>query len=855
MNNYKLSNKRSLIGRFYINLAIILSLIAGTVLMSSLYIAKQRALNELHDNMMGETSELIEILEIPLWNFNEKVISSIGESFVKNKNISSIIITDDKNNVLFESSDKHLTEIHEDNNSIFYQNKYIGNVNIKYSESLYDKSFQKYLMTYIVTIILMVIAVLAATYFLLRVFIEKPLKQFINNIEINNHQNVDEIGNISTFKELDPFVDTFDRFGGIIAKQFSELKAQEQKLIDAQSMAHLGSWEINLSTGDISCTDELFYIFGYKPGEIELTYDEFLNILTPKYRDVIKDALQNCVNDPESDISIECSGIKKDGSEIYLRIQGRLVENSTNLVTGTVLDITTIKQHEEEIRSLNIDLERRVEERTRELEESRDLLASAQKIAKIGSWSRNMVDDNVVWSDEQFRIYGLEPGVVEPVPDLAMSFIHPDDRDRVMQSIATSMKAEDRIYEEYRIIDVNGIIKDVVADGSIERDVNGKVTNLHGTVQDVSEQKKAQKKLAEAAQLNDAIIKTSPIGISIYNSEGSCLSANQSLCKILGATSEQMLNINFHELDSWKECGLFDRAINTLQTGRASHFELKAKTNFGKNIIVDCHMSVLNVDNKNNLLILFNDITEKKIIQDQLMHSAKMVTLGEMATGVAHELNQPLNIIRMAADSSIEILKDDKYSQDELIKKLDRISSQTIRAASIIDHMRIFGRRPNSEPAAFNPQAVVKEAIELISEQLRLSEINIKFEITEKCRTVLGDQMQLEQVVLNLISNAKDIIESKDIDDKQICINVVDDSVSNSIYIHVEDNGGGIDENNLSKIFDPFYTTKDPGKGTGLGLSISYGMVTDMGGTIDAINVNYGARFTISLPAITSSIN
>ena len=118
-------------------------------------------------------------------------------------------------------------------------------------------------MTYIVTIILMVIAVLAATYFLLRVFIEKPLKQFINNIEINNHQNVDAIGNISTFKELDPFVDTFDRFGGIIAKQFSELKAQEQKLIDAQSMAHLGSWETNLSTGDISCTDEFFYIFGY----------------------------------------------------------------------------------------------------------------------------------------------------------------------------------------------------------------------------------------------------------------------------------------------------------------------------------------------------------------------------------------------------------------------------------------------------------------------------------------------------------------------------------------------------------------------------------------------------------------
>lgn len=91
MNNYKLSNKRSLIGRFYINLAIILSLIAGTVLMSSLYIAKQRALNELHDNMMGETSELIEILEIPLWNFNEKVISSIGESFVKNKIRKSVV--------------------------------------------------------------------------------------------------------------------------------------------------------------------------------------------------------------------------------------------------------------------------------------------------------------------------------------------------------------------------------------------------------------------------------------------------------------------------------------------------------------------------------------------------------------------------------------------------------------------------------------------------------------------------------------------------------------------------------------------------------------------------------------------
>ncbi len=247
------------------------------------------------------------------------------------------------------------------------------------------------------------------------------------------------------------------------------------------------------------------------------------------------------------------------------------------------------------------------------------------------------------------------------------------------------------------------------------------------------------------------------------------------------------------------------------------------------------------------------DISERKKQQAQLIQASKLATLGEMATGVAHELNQPLNVIRMAADSTLERVEDGEFDADYLLGKLERISAQTERAAAIIDHMRIFGRKSDEKPRPIDPREAIENALGLMGEQLRLREIEVETALPEHCRNVAGHAVQLEQVLLNLIGNARDAIETNcraPGAPRKISFAVEDTGSENTVKLTVKDSGGGIPEDIIPRIFEPFYTTKATGKGTGLGLSISYGIISDMSGVIEAANTEDGARITIILPTL-----
>ncbi|MBT6275061.1 MAG: PAS domain S-box protein [Chromatiales bacterium] len=246
------------------------------------------------------------------------------------------------------------------------------------------------------------------------------------------------------------------------------------------------------------------------------------------------------------------------------------------------------------------------------------------------------------------------------------------------------------------------------------------------------------------------------------------------------------------------------------------------------------------------------DITERKKAQSQVIQSSKLATLGEMATSVAHELNQPLNVIRMASGNSLRRLSKGEASKEYLQEKLERISGQTERAASIIDHMRMFGRIADESPTAIEPIAAVTGALELMGEQLRLAQIEVQTTIDSDRALVMGHQLQLEQVMINLLTNARHSIGEANKSLKRISIGVND--VGGQVLITVKDTGDGIPEHTLPRIFEPFFTTKNIGEGTGLGLSVSYGIVRDMGGDIVATTSAEGATFTIRIPIIDTKV-
>lgn len=262
-------------------------------------------------------------------------------------------------------------------------------------------------------------------------------------------------------------------------------------------------------------------------------------------------------------------------------------------------------------------------------------------------------------------------------------------------------------------------------------------------------------------------------------------------------------------------------------------------------------------DGRSYLVGYVVDITEQREQQVMLVQASKMATLGEMSTNLAHELNQPLSTIAMSLDNlEAAVLSERPPGREALEKRLARIQRQVKRAADIIDHMRIFGRRSDAPPEPFSPNEAVRGALDLVRAQFRLRGIDTEFRPCEESAQVLGEQSQLEQVLLNLLINARDAIEERRTRNGgrelagRILIQCQWPGEGLPMKLGVRDNGGGIPERVLARIFEPFYSTKPAGKGTGLGLPISYGIVRDMGGDITCENVEDGALFQIRLPVI-----
>ncbi|MGE5840497.1 MAG: sensor histidine kinase, partial [Deltaproteobacteria bacterium] len=236
-----------------------------------------------------------------------------------------------------------------------------------------------------------------------------------------------------------------------------------------------------------------------------------------------------------------------------------------------------------------------------------------------------------------------------------------------------------------------------------------------------------------------------------------------------------------------------------------------------------------------------------------------MATLGEMATGVAHELNQPLSVIQMisnlfARKLDLGALPDKKTFSDVSAK----LRSNVERASKIINHMREFGRKSALEVSSLQINDVILRALDFFGQQLRLRNIEVVLELEHAVPIIKADPNRLEQVFINLLTNARDAIEEKSLkqpltqDDKRITIR----THFNRRYVFAEvcDTGTGIPKELTHKIFEPFFTTKTVGKGTGLGLSISYNIISDYGGTIHAVSKEgEGACFDIRFPRATGA--
>jgi C4-dicarboxylate-specific signal transduction histidine kinase len=231
--------------------------------------------------------------------------------------------------------------------------------------------------------------------------------------------------------------------------------------------------------------------------------------------------------------------------------------------------------------------------------------------------------------------------------------------------------------------------------------------------------------------------------------------------------------------------------------------------------------------------------------QEQLVQAGKLATLGELTTGVAHELNNPLNNIGLFVGNAIDLIEMGVTDQRKVVGELRQAMQQIGKATEIISHLRTFGRAAPASSEPVSLRHVIERALSLMQEQLRLRGIEVTMELGLDEPRVVGNSIQLEQVFINLLTNARDAVA----DSPRKAIRISVSIHSTAVEVAFADTGPGIPAGLEQRIFDPFFTTKDVGKGTGLGLSITYGIVREHGGSIAVVSrPGEGATFLICFP-------
>ena len=620
-------------------------------------------------------------------------------------------------------------------------------------------------------------------------------------------------------------------------KSREALAESEAMLTQSVAMANLGHaiWDY-VNDKYISVSEGWASIFGY-------TRKEFLAMFTnlKKDRELIhpedRDRYQAYYDNTEEEADIEYRIIRRDGKTRHLLQRYQYFSNESPKQTKSLVTIQDITDR--------IEIAKGIRTTADELA----LLIETANAPIIGIGTDGLINE---WNQCAFRITGYKKDEALGRP-LVDDFIADHNKPFAESVLNYALMGDESENCEFVVRTKTGKYVDVLANSTTRRDIEGKIVGVIGIGQDVTERKQTESALRLIEERFSAMLEASPVGILLTDLDGRFLIISQAYREwhgIKGVVDGKTVYDFFPASDANI---LSSQHREVIKLKSAMQWEVEMPSVDGNRITV--HAVKFPIFGSNQDLVAIGsiniDITDRKRSAAQLIQATKLTSLGEMATSLAHELNQPLNVIQMAAGNVLRKFDKGKTDLEYVSGKLERIITQTKRAADIINHMQIFGRDVTEKPSPLQPYDMIEGALDLMGEQLRLLEIEINLsERPENCPDVLGHQVQIEQVILNLLINARDaILENLDSTQKRIYLGV-EVRETQFVDIIVEDTGGGVPDHIIDHIFDPFYTTKAIGKGTGLGLSVSYGIIRDMNGKITIENINEGARFKIRLPTV-----
>lgn len=387
-------------------------------------------------------------------------------------------------------------------------------------------------------------------------------------------------------------------------------------------------------------------------------------------------------------------------------------------------------------------------------------------------------------------------------------------------------------------------------------DLTGRLWGSIHTVRDVTRERQIEKSLHRSESMYRAITDFAGIGMMLFQ-RWRVIYCNEQMARLIGAsqginTPEDFLG-RLHPEDR----ETLRKNLDSLFDGHADSFRVELRAQDGERLrYFQCFAQVMEYEDRPTIHFIMDDITEQKELAHKarlnelrMYHEDRLTALGVMAAGIAHELNQPLNTIRVITEG-ILFGRDEGWGldQEELYENLEMISRQVVRMSEVIRNIRDFAREDRGQPEEeVDPNRAVEGVFSMIGRQLEAHGISVIKRLDRSVPPVRARLSRLEQVVMNLIVNARQALDDCGHEDRELWVRTgVNDGC---VCIEVGDNATGVPPGLMSKIFDPFFTTKEVGKGTGLGLTISQSIVAEMGGRIEVFNNDRGgATFIVRLP-------
>tara|TARA_R110002153_G_scaffold15822_5_gene56271 strand:+ start:2315 stop:4717 length:2403 start_codon:yes stop_codon:yes gene_type:complete len=437
------------------------------------------------------------------------------------------------------------------------------------------------------------------------------------------------------------------------------------------------------------------------------------------------------------------------------------------------------------------------------------------------------------------------------------NIIHPEDYERVCQTVNQAVKTQSLFELEYRIVTKNNDIRTIWERGEpVSSSLNEDVI-IEGFITDITSIKQAKVDLMHSHAFSDTIVNSVVEAVISIDQNGLIKSFNCAAQDMFGYTFDEVKNKNMKNLIPHQYSELYDQylgefldtnKIHNIGTGR----ELEAKCKDGTTFPI--HISISEIHNHENQMFvgLIRDITQQRALEDkarlhieQLAHADRLTALGEMAASIAHEINQPLTAISLFSQTAKNFCANGKF--EKLPELFEKLSQQSCRAGAVIQSIQAMTRQGDRPKYVIDCNILINEVTKLAESEARLRDIGIKVITCIEQTNVFVDLVQIQQVILNLLRNGMEAMQAVDCKNGAVIELKAKLCVENQIEISVVDTGGGLDKSIIEKLFKPFSSTKT--NGTGIGLSISKTIVEEHGGHIHFTeNKPVGSIFYFTLP-------